>query len=326
MIVQSITPFRYNRTNYSDKNITPAFKGHSGIETTYKLGKKVVLTTETAFFREPETLRFAKEYTDETFENSPIKRIIVGACSSGEEAWSYKMLFNDTPVKIYAFDPALRLICSAKKGIVEISQPKNEMAHNFIKEFKVDGYKDSFLAFPKENLTKEETKILKKFNNTFEFVPPATSFILGVSHYKKLYPNGPFVEFEKKFFKLKNPEQDNCDFFVADIKNFKQARPQMLKSHIFSFRNALYHLTTKKISDTRIELPKETIVNTMDTILKNINRSLEKQGLLVFGERENHQGTNMRMITDMLPCYGFKPIPNNISASYHHIWAKTKEI
>ncbi len=326
MLVQPVSLYGNYRNNYINHSKT-SFSGHSGIETTYNLGKKVVLTTETAFFREPDTLEFVRDYANKTFKNEPVKKIVVGACSSGEEAWSYKMLFNGTPVRIYAFDPAARLITLARKGLVEISEPRSRLAQEFVKDFKVSGYKDSYLAFDRQNLTPQESERLGSFNKMFEFVPPSKNFVLGIHHYDKAFPDSPHAEFEKKVYRLKDENGTDCVFFVSDVRDFRDKKEYPLfKNHIFSFRNALYHLMTKKVSVSRVELPRNEIVKTLAPVFSDINKSLDKKGLLVFGENENMQGSNMSIISEMLPNLGFEPVYNNISRSYQHIWAKNREL
>ena len=86
------------------QNDTVQFKGRVGHEIIKSGKKNLTLIQETAFFREPKTLDYAVEYAKNKFADASKLRIIVGACSSGEEALSFKMLMNGKKAEILGFD------------------------------------------------------------------------------------------------------------------------------------------------------------------------------------------------------------------------------
>ena len=78
--------------NFQYKSYTPTFKANNWSERT----NGNYLIHETAFFREPQTDEFVKNYLVENFlSKGKPANIVVGACSTGEEVYSQAMLYDE---------------------------------------------------------------------------------------------------------------------------------------------------------------------------------------------------------------------------------------
>lgn len=278
------------------------FKGHCGSEL-IKYGKEsFLLTTETAFGRGLDTLDFAVNNINKKFPNKKTKRFVVGACSTGEEVWTLKMLENE-PVEILGFDIAPRALKTAQKGIYTFLSPNSRMVRLFKND---DGYKDLFLAYGKAQ-THNEEQIYNMFHKMFEN--------------KKVSKFNIFKR-NKKFYKLKEA-QPECKFIKGDINNIPQIIQEQ-KCQIFSFRNAFYHLLTYNNGIDREERDPRKIRQMLDNIFKTVNKLLDKKGLFLMGEEENTQCNNINFVFKALLDNGFIPIRRN--EKFYDAWEKAKEV
>lgn len=280
------------------------FKGHCGCEKIKKGAVRMLLTTETAFGREFETLDFAVKHINKKFPNLPEKRFIVGACSSGEEVWTLKMLMGEKPVRILGFDIAPKALDTAQNGTYTFYSPDS----NKIRLLRdCDGYKDIFLAYDKPHTVKEK-RLYKMFHNMFQIFKIPKSFILKNN---------------KILYKLKNP-QTECKFIEGDITNLPPEITEGNKSQLFSFRNALYHLLTFHNGWSRESRDTKLLKPMLDSLIKNVNKTLDVGGLFIMGEHENEQCNNIKLVTKALQKNGFKPLIHN--EKFCNIWEKIKEI
>ena len=287
-------------------SITPQnsinFKGHCGSEI-IKYGKEnILLTTETAFGRGLDTLDFAVNNINKKFPDLKIKRFVVGACSTGEEVWTLKMLENE-PVKIFGFDIAQRALKTAQKGIYTFISPKSRMVKFFKDD---DGYKDLFLAYG-EPQTNNEKRLYNMFHNMFENIK--------ISKFNIFKQN-------KKLYKLKEAQPD-CIFIKDNINDIPEI-VQEQKCQLFSFRNAFYHLLTYNTGVDREERDPRKLRPMFDKIFKTVNKLMDKKGLFLMGEEENTQCNNINFAFKALLDNGFIPIRHN--EKFYNVWEKVKEV
>lgn len=321
--------FSYIRNNHVQNNM--AFKGHGGHEI-IKQGKDVLLLRhETAFFREYDTLNRSVNYIRQHFPNEKSPRIVVGACSTGEEALSFKMLMPDKTPKILGFDLSPDSVKEAKSSVYTISRPTDKKSRQFIKEMGYDAYKDEYLGFEPnqdEKITRNQ-KILKElFNKTFvekeENPPRLINPIKNFMDYIRVKLSLDF-KLDTKTFAVKNPKNIGCEFVQGDIRHLDKIVPEG-KAHAVSFRNALYHLvTTNDTQGYRVTKPSNETKPIMTTIAKQINKALTKDGILILGEKENLQLTDTKLLSEVLLENGFKKAVKNKNG-YCNVWKKVSDI
>lgn len=282
-----------------------SFKGHCGHELIKYGREKMLLTTETAFGREFDTLACAVKYINQKFPQIKEKKFVIGACSSGEEVWSYKMLMEDNPVKIIGFDMAKKALKQAKESIYTIFPQNSKKIPRFCNDS--DGYKDTFLAYEKESLTDNEKQLYRMFHKMFKQIK-LKNFI--------------FNRTDRKTYKLRNA-QHNCKFMEADIKNLPTDITKE-KYQLFSFRNAFYHILTYHNGITREERTTKELKPILNNIFKTINKTLDLGGIFVMGEKEEYQCDNIKLVTTTLIDNGFALLKND--KNLNNIWTKVKEI
>lgn len=149
----------------------PSFCGHLGAEKYAKDGI-TWLRLETALFRDLQTKNFVKEYIIKNFNDKNEIKIIVGGCSTGEEAYTFSMLLKDlaNKVKITGFDLSKEAIKSANsKKLLMQKQKETPKGYYSIMGFLKNALKDSYLCFSDSTqLTKEQTECKKLFDEFFE--------------------------------------------------------------------------------------------------------------------------------------------------------------
>ena len=282
-----------------------SFNGHCGCEY-LKYGKsKIMLTTETAFGREFEKLDKAVKDVNKRFKDVKVKRIVVGACSTGEQVWSYKMLMGDNPVEILGFDVSPNVLKIAKSATYELFPKDSKMVKLYGDS---DGYQDIFLAYDKPNKTVQETRLYKMFHKMFEEVEFKTW--------------NPFKE-ARKIFKLRK-EQPDCKFINADIRKLPPEITDGEKCHIFSFTNSFYHIITFHNGVTDEARDPRKVRPLLDKIFKDVNKSVQKGGLFIMGKNECYQCPNIKLVTKALLNNGFRPRVHN--EKFCDVWEKTSEI
>ena len=286
----------------------------------FLVGMRNEVTTETRMFRDFETINFATNYIKRVFRDAPQKNIVVGACSTGEEVYSMKMLMGSTPSEITGFDIGKDTIKQAKSGIIELHIP----AKKYTKFIDMDTYKDSFLAIEDENINNEQKFLKEIFNKTFEKTENKSKLIYKVSEKLRKLFNISLIEFDKRLFKCKETDV-NCKFIRGDIKELNKIIPQKQSVHLFSFKNAIYHIITDNNYCHRENIEPQRARIILDKIFKDINKTLYKDGLFIMGEMEHQQHSNMNFINRALLKNGFLPI-RMPDKPYLNIWKKVKEI
>lgn len=314
----------YSYNPHTNNNIN--FRGHIGCDVINRFGKSQRLTTETAFFREYDTLKFAVNYINEVFKNIKEKRFLVGACSSGEEVWSLKMLMGNTPVKITGFDLSPKQIKNAQKAVYELSRPESVGGREFMEKYSPSGFKDYFLGVEPDKLTDSEKAQKQMFDRMFENITDKpNSIILGLNERIRKVFDISYMELKKLHYKLRDMKQQDCKFITGNIEDLNKING-CNKNQLFSFRNALYHITTESDSIGRYPYDPEEIKPKLDKIFKQVNHTLMKKGLFILGEKEHNQGGDMNIVCASLLDNGFVPIRTKDNLPYYNVWAKYKDV
>jgi len=331
VIIQNTTPHisyqptvKANKQQYKSCSLpcdTVSFKGHVGAEKCAKVAVKHLIH-ETAFFREPETNKIVKDYVTKNMSGKDKIRIISGGCSTGEEAVTYSMMFDNMAdkVDILGFDLSQKSVEQAKKGIYLFERPYPE-CKQLAEDYGISAFNDSYLVYNNEkSLTKEEEQNKKLFDKFFEpskeEVPEEKLSLMDrfqqwvVAKMNK----EPIMRYEKKSYKLKDGQAKNCRFVQGDIKDIRKIAGEE-KADVILFRNVMYHLTNDSLRNPVKNT--KAIVKDIGTKLKD---SLNGGGLLVFGEKETIQ-----MSDDAVPVVmkelGFKPL-NETKDHPANIWQK----
>lgn len=301
-----------------------SFRGHAGCEEIIsRLGMRDSVTTETRFFRDYESMKFGVNYVKNVFKNLKEKYFIVGACSTGEDVHSLKMLMGKKPVKITGFDLGEETIEDAQSGIFNLYVPADSDTRKYTKVIDMSTYDDAFLVTDKENLTPEQKKLKGIFNKNFERIDSKDKLIYKLKETFRRMFDMTYAEFNKVKFKYKNSDQ--CfEFARADIRDFRDILPKR-KAQLFTFKNSFYHILTDNNYCTRQQLARSTTKPMLDEIFININKSLDMKGLFIMGEKEHEQRSDIHIIGKSLLDNGFLPVrmPNR---PYLNIWKKVKEV
>lgn len=314
-----ITNNSYNEISYK----SPNFCGHTGFERLpYYYGLRKEVTTETRLFRDYQTIKFATDYIKRVFAGAKEKNIIVGACSTGEEAYSIKMLMDKFDSKITGFDLGRNTIEKAKSGIIEINTPIDKNIKKYNEAINMDTYNDRFLI-DNSPLNKEKNRLREIFKNNFEQIKPKHKFLhrLKEALIKSLDPT--YIEMERKLFKIKK-QDENLHFKSGDVLNLESIMPLNGTNHLFSFKNAIYHIITDNNICKRENIAPKKMKEILNKIFKDINKALNKKGLFVMGESENEQHEAMHYISKALLDNGFVPI-RMPDRPYLNVWKKIRE-
>lgn len=310
-----------SQTATSTNKDTASFKGHLGAEKIIKdvaTGDVAWLRHETALFRDSTINNFVKDYIFKNFLYKDKIKVVVGGCSSGEEAVTQSMMLKDikNKVDILAFDLSEQSINEAKsrKYLFQRKQPAPKGYHDVSLNTCV-AFDDSYLWDQTAHELTTEQKTNKKlfeefFEPTNEIVPPATKTL--TQRYqdwvmKKLFKIWP-VQIEGQYFKLRKNKADNIDFVQGNILNVDEVMNGK-KADVFFFRNALYHLVTEDIpGGWRCIKPdaQETITHIVSQVKNNLN----PKGIFVLGQNEYLQVLDYDTLPQILKKFGFKPICN----------------
>lgn len=300
---------------------TVSFKGHVGAEKCAKVAVKHLIH-ETAFFREPETNKIVENYVRKNMADKPKIRIISGGCSTGEEAVTYSMMFDDMAdkVDILGFDLSPKSVEQAKKGVYLFEKPYPE-CRQYAEDYGISAFDDSYLVYNSDKaLTKDEQKNKKVFDKFFEpskeEVPEEKKSLFDKFHEWVIAKVNkiPVMKYERKSYKLKDGQAKNCHFVQGDINDIGKIAGKE-KADVILFRNALYHMTTDSLRNP-VKNTKE-IVKNIGTKIKN---SLNDGGLVVFGENETIQMSDNSLPTVMKEL-GFKPL-NETKDHPANVWQK----
>ena len=279
----------------------PAFKGHTGIE---EYGKNGIsrLIHQTAFFRDYQTKKFVVDYIHKNFNNKDNVKIIVGACSTGEEALSLSMMLSGIGQKadILGIDLGEKAIKQAngKKYLLQKAD-----IDDFLMLGIIDKYDDWYLGFdvsghylfPHE---KEQRKMFTDF-----FTPSRTpQYKEKLMDYTGVREGRHIKNLETRIFKLKRKKGENCKFVVGDIMNLGKITKGK-KSDVIFFSNALYHLT----SDFNRE-KKNNAAKIMDKLAKIFRANININGLVCFGEKEKAEGVDTELLKKVMEQNGFEAI------------------
>ena len=177
-----------NHQNNLQSFTSPNFKGRVSAEIVQIGQKEKLLIHETAFFREYKSMKKSIDYLKQNFPDEKQPLILVGACSSGEQALSIKMLLNDRTPKILGFDISRKAIDEANSQVYRIYQPIKNTDLKKIREWNVAAYGDEFLAFdrPNQNLSPEKKRLRKVFYQTFDEIKQTTP---KNNFFKRMYEN-----------------------------------------------------------------------------------------------------------------------------------------
>lgn len=336
VIIQNYSPSisysinKNNRTNnYKISSLpcdTVSFQGHAGIERYAKNGIDY-LKHETAFFREATTDNFVKNFIKDNFAEKNKIKIVIGGCSTGEEAVTYSMLLDDmkNKVDILGFDLSKTSIEQAKKRTYLFHKP-NEKEKEELESMGVAAYRDSYLVFDsKKQLTDDEkqNKVLfdKFFEKSDEIVENKKPLIERFQDWliSKIYKEPPMA-MQKKLYKLKDGKADNCKFIQGDIEDIRGIVGEK-KADVILFRNAMYHLTTKEIGYEATRVPRKNSPIIVENICKKMKDSLSDNGLLVFGKNEHSQMVDENTLPNVMMKLGFKPL-NKLDNKQATVWQK----
>lgn len=275
---------------------TVSFKGHTGIEKTAVKGIKE-LVHETAFFRDMQTKEFVKDYIEKNFANKDKIKILVGACSSGEEAITYSMLLDGlkNKVKILGFDLGEQAVEQAKGKKFIMQRRTDSAAQNPMLANLFAAYKDDFIAFEtKEALTQEQKHHKQLFSEFFdiplETVQPeknSVSLTTKINQWivgKIFKTNFNPPQIEQKIVKLKDNKAANCEFVQGDIMKLGDITKGE-KADVITFSNAMYHLISEDMA-MGMRRPKKNAEEITKKIAQNIKENLNPNGIFVLGENE----------------------------------------
>ncbi len=306
-----------NKQNYT------AFSGHGGCERIIKNGRFNYITTETRFFRDYKTLKYAINYINEVFRDVKEKSFVVGACSTGEDIYSLKMLMHEAPVKILGFDIGKDTIKRARSGIFEFYIPHDKKAQKYTQFVEMNTFNDKFLVDECDNLSPEQVALKEEFNKLFKNIDSKNKMIYKLTEAFRKFLDIAYVEFDRKLYKLKSKDS-NCTFVNGDILELNKILSTKRKNQLFAFKNAFYHIITNDEGAQRLSKPHSQTKPILDKIFQNINKSLDKNGLFIMGEEEHKQKSDVTIISKSLIDNGFIPIRTD--SKYPSIWKKVKEV
>lgn len=304
-----------------------------GVAPVEKLGKDVFvgirkeLIQETAFFREPETIEFVKKYIKTAFNYKPVINILDGACSKGYETYTIAMMLDEIPQKInlIGFDIGKKAINDAKKGVFFIKQVSGTEETVSAYKYGMAAFNDDYLAFPQTKaLSAKQEEYKQLFHKFFTEIPDYKEKIPLYNRLREKFFPETTPHFETKAFQIKPEKANCCDFFYCDILKLDKLFPKKIADVLF-FRNALYHLTTKRGPlDFKLARPNEVLIPTLENVVNQIDRTITKNGLFVLGEHYCDH-TNMesgKILYKTLEKHNFSPVYFNSDGSMAYIWKK----
>jgi chemotaxis methyl-accepting protein methylase len=304
--------------------LTPLFAGHLGKEQTAEQhGSRAnkELRTETAFFRDAETLEALHDLVKDMQQKRHEIHIADYACSSGEECYSLAMLLDslnqDNKIKITGYDLARKALANAKEGRFSLTCPS--MAKQLLAMvIGSNTYTDAYLGFVVNDLA----LLMKK--SGLDRIPSTEQ----KKKYRELFARFFSQEGEIqiindsriKTFKVKSEFTSKCHFKEGDITQINQERGEN-STDVVLFRNALYHLITnnKNLSE-RLPKSKQETQEILSDLFGKIYHTLKPGGLLVMGNKESSQHQQLPQVYQSLIQTGFKPVydQNGITT----IWKK----
>ncbi|MBR5304865.1 MAG: hypothetical protein IKU37_08585 [Candidatus Gastranaerophilales bacterium] len=302
--------------SFSSSYDTVSFTGHFRFEKMPKKSGILRLIHETAFFRDIQTKNFVREYIFENFSNKPDVKMVVGACSSGEEVFTYSMLLDSlkSRLSILGFDISEKIIEQADTGKLLMENSSS--------------LGDSFLCFAsKKPLTSEQLEQKKLFDEFFEVTPEVyceqeSLFLKAKRWCTENIFRIPMPKYDGKIIKARNGKFENCIFQVGDILNLSGVTGGK-KADVITFSNAMYHLTTVNSCVRMQRIPKKNLDEIVRTIAKNVKENLNPGGIFVLGEEEALQMPNIDIVGEVFKEFGFEPL-NRTSEHMENVWRLSK--
>ena len=303
---------------------TVSFNGHLGSEKILKDGINLVLRHETALFRDMQTKNFVRDYILKNFSDKPNIKMIVGACCSGEEAFTYSMLLDSLKSKlsILGFDLSKKSIEQAKTGKVIMQEPKG--VPDKLMDLYSAYFKDSFLCFKhKKTLTPEQLEQKKLFDEFFEITPDVYKEKESLGYKIQRWYMAKFLKvamptYDSKIVKIKDGKLGNCTFKEGDILNLAGVTGGE-KADVITFSNAMYHLTTDDVANGMMRICKENSEEVVRNIAKNVKENLNPNGIFVLGENEVMQMMDSTTVPKVFKELGFEPL-NKTEEHLENIW------
>ena len=311
---------------YSRANATIPFRANTSAtkSSSSSLGK---LIHQTSMFREADTDYFVQRYMMKKFTDRPNVKVVSCACSSGEEVFSYATMLDEFPSNIdyIGFDVDKDIVEQAQKGEVYLSGSGSE----------------AFLT----NNELAYTPYLKKCASAFEkhFKPTGKTQLpkLGsdIESLKTLFPEiykRIVSDFTTTQYKISDEKMKHITFFEGDIKNLENMFEKS-SVDVLLFRNAMYHLMCEYNGSDRIQR-KDAQEIALD-IARQMAQVVKKDGLVVYGSEEKHQGIDTALVNKAMRNNGFEPLIatdddeneeflNNLSRYFgkseidFHVWKK----
>ena len=317
-------PNKPSQKNFQKTPNAVKFQGHLGSEKYAKNGIKFLIS-ETALFRDMQTKNFIKEYIEKTFTNKNQIKILIGGCSTGEEAYTFSMLLKSLPqrLKITGFDISKQSIESAKSKKLIMQQeiePKKNLYRPYSKRFN-----DEFLCFPTaKELTPAQLKQKELFDDFFEITTekvPRHKESLQLKFTKWFTRNVYKIyvpEYDSKIVKLRENKAVNCDFVNGDILNLNEITKGE-KVEIITFTNAMYHLISENIANGLLRRVLPNAEETVTTIAQNVKNNLNPKGIFVLGEDEILQTMDTTIVPKVFKNLGFQPL-NKTDEHLENVW------
>lgn len=309
MITGSVSSFRINPIQNSNGQAKPSFKGHIGAENLAKDGIDI-LVHETAFFRDFETKNYVINYIKQHLANNKLIKIVVGACSTGEEAVTLSMMLNALKEKVHilGIDLSEKVIKKAQSRQYEFQIPG--LQPSLIDDYAA--FRDTFLAVRSQDpLTKHQDIQKTLFDEFFESVPEEKSFMGKLRNYFSNFFYGPLVKNSVKF-QLKPEKALNCNFVAGDMRNLNEITKGD-KSDVIFFSNALYHLVTYEADDCSraMYFNSDKIIS---ELAQKFKENLRPNGLVCFGEEESYQIPKIELVSEIMQNSGFEPL--NVTSNH----------
>ncbi len=123
-------------------------------------------------------------------------------------------------------------------------------------------------------------------------------------------------------YKVADGAFDNCSFKQGNVLKLEQLyKPNSI--NVLLYRNALYH--TLCHGNSLFRIMNEDAQETMDSIAKQMNKVVKKQGLVVFGENEDLQGIDKKTVAKCMENNGFKKYIL-CGEEVDNIWVKVEDL
>lgn len=281
---------KQNYRIYANQVPKPTFKGYTETTTMQTAGQNIdsMCTHQTYFFRNIETLNFKTDYITKNFKNGT--NIADFASSTGEEAYSLAMLLkknnSDKKYRIRGYDIVPNIIENMDTRLYEIKSNTTEsfLDNDYYLRTK-EQYdlrvllNDCFEKLPRESQCFEYTprniyKLQKKLEaTTNETEKTKLKYMLSFSEIPTQY------KWSSYFYPKKDMFKDIVSFEVKDISDLGEKYNLDKNTGVVFFKNAFYHLNG-------MGNEKEKDLKLASKVTKEINKSLDDNGILVIGALE----------------------------------------